>query len=304
MQAHGGVRSVRLLAMPHLVADHADKYLVFGPGRSASAVITVSPPGYPSAVQDAAAHAVAAKERLGEALGANVLVPWHVGESDGVSFAITPFCRSFREGTLAGRLWKLRIRRPVFGWLREVTRSTATVPAPPQLEQRFGAPLRRIAAHGLLAADMRDAARRALDELDAAAWRPRSVMAHNDFWFGNLLRPAHSAAERNVFVVIDWGGSDVAGHGIYDLVRMSMSLHLAAPAFGREIALHCQALDCEPSQAGHHLLCALGRLADNLGEWPLAEFVKHSQICWRSLAQCQPADPISPASSRESSAPG
>ena len=204
MAPWGGLDSAHRFDGARLVADHADKYVLYGTDRRARAVLTLSPASHPRVAEDAAALAAAAKDRLGVVLGAHVLVPLHVGDADGLSFSISPHCGPFSNATLAGHLRKWRLRRRVFDWLRDVTRRIATTPQSHEIEAHFAEPLRRIALHPMLPLKLHTAAQRALDDLDSHAWRPRFALAHNDFWPGNLLGARTNGACDTGFVVIDW----------------------------------------------------------------------------------------------------
>ncbi|MDO9357323.1 MAG: hypothetical protein Q7T55_26735, partial [Solirubrobacteraceae bacterium] len=161
-------------------------------------------------------------------------------------------------------------------WLREVTRVSVATPDPDDVEAGFAAPIRRLAEHVAIGETVRHAARDAVRDIETGAWSPRWVLAHNDLWMGNFLNAAPSSRER--YVVIDWGGSELRGHAIYDLVRVAMSLRVSKRRFAAEVQAHCGTLGCQPAQAQHHLIGALARLGENLGEWPEAKFVELANL--------------------------
>ena len=79
--------------------------------------------------------------------------------------------------------------------------------------------------------------------------------------------------------MIDWRGLQLRGHGVYDLVRMAMSIRLPAAAFAAELKAHCTLLQCEQRHLRHHLMCAFAQLADNLGAWPVERFAELADLC-------------------------
>jgi aminoglycoside phosphotransferase (APT) family kinase protein len=145
--------------------------------------------------------------------------------------------------------------------------------------------LRSLAAHSAVDAEIRAAAAAAARDLAAGAWTPRTVLAHNDFWIGNLMRRPGARDAHAPFVVIDWAGSLTEGHAVYDLVRMAMSLNLAPAHIGPVLASHCRALGCDVGAAPHYLLSALGHLCENLGAWPVEQFARTAAVCHRYLSR-------------------
>jgi len=214
-----------------------------------------------------------------------VLTPMHVGESNRASYSITAFCEPFSPNRWIARWQRWRLAPAVIEWLSAVVAQTAAVADADQIDRLFDGPLCSLAGHASVDPEIRAVAARARGDLGAGTWTPRTVLAHNDFWVGNLLQPSAARAGHAPFVVIDWGGSLNEGHAIYDLVRMAMSLNLAPERVAPMLAAHCRALGCEVGAAPHYLLSALGHLCENLGEWPVKQFAHTASVCHRYLAR-------------------
>jgi thiamine kinase-like enzyme len=165
-----------------------------------------------------------------------------------------------------------------------VTRRTAADPLPGEIELKFVQPLRVLSQYSALSQAERNAAKEALSELETGRWHPRLVLEHNDLWSGNFLKASPDDQHDWPFVIIDWGGSQLAGHGIYDLVRLSIDFHISPSQFASQLKIHCDALKCEPSQARYYLLSALGTIADNLGYFPVDRFVGTVRGCMEYLS--------------------
>ena len=278
MGPHGGLGSVEPLVLPKLVSDHAAKFVVRrGDGRRA-AVVVVSPPCDPEGAARAATRALAARRLLGEALGACVLTPWHVGRSGDVAFSITAYGRPLRG------LWsRWRIGAAALRWLADATKAT-TRPVTDGDRDAFAAePLRRLARHPALGPVERRAAAHAVAALDAGEWQPCTVLAHDDLWYGNLLHAPKDHDGRAPFVVIDWAGSRADGCPAYDLVRLARSLRLRPASLAEQLVAHARVLQCPPSHMRHHLMAASAQLADHLGEWPESLFAETVTDCLRTL---------------------
>jgi hypothetical protein len=283
LRDRGGLGQVSAVALRRLVEDHCDKFIVFSRGGHPIAFVVLSPPEYPQVAARAAASAIQASERLGSELGATVLTPLHVGESGGASYTVTAFCRPLSANRWVARWQRWRLAPAVLEWLHAVARHTATPADDAQTDQLFARPLEALAAHAAVDAEVRAGAAEARDALASGRWRPRTVLAHNDLWAGNLLRREHPG-NATPFFVIDWAGALAEGHGVYDLVRVSMSMGVPSWRFRQAVARHCESLGCEPSMANHYLASALGHLSLNLGEWPPAQFAQTAAICHRFLA--------------------
>lgn len=267
------------LPLPKLVDDYCEKFVALDRSGQPAAFIALSPASHPESVREAADAGRAIRERLGDALGTAVLVPWFVGELQGRSYSITPYCRPISGGRLSGRWQRLRLTRPILRWLEGTTRASMREIADIDAEVRQ--PLAALADHARSDDKVRQAAKLALDELDRDAWRPRSVVAHNDLWWGNFVRRPGGDQGMVPFYVIDWAGGSVEGMPIYDLVRVADSLHLGAGHFRRALREHCAILGCRPEQGLHYLCVTFGRLLRNLGEWPEEQFVGTARSCLR-----------------------
>jgi hypothetical protein len=282
-----GRRLGRVAQLPVLrrVEDHCDKFVALdGDGRP-SAFVVVSPASHPHAVSDAAERALLMQGALGPALGDSVLLPWLVGKPDGISYSITPYCRPMSAHRLMGRWERWRLAPRALAWLERVVRDTVRPVAAHDLASRVAGPLHALMRETQLEPALRAAAQFALDELANGAWRPATVVAHNDFWWANFVHRDASAAPSFPYFVIDWGGGVVAGAPIYDLMRLSMSLNVSPSALRRHVAAHAALLGCRPRDAMGYLLVALGTLSLDRGEWPLDQFLQTARTCFLYLAE-------------------
>ncbi len=282
------------LPLPKLVDDYCEKFVVLDRGGRPAAFIAVSPPGHPESVREAASMSRAIRESLGNPWDSAVLTPWFVGDLQGRSYSITPYCQPVSSGRWSGRWQRLRLARPILQWLEGMTQ--ASMRDISDVDAAVRQPLASLAEHARSDDRTRLAARVALGELDLGSWQPRSVVAHNDLWWGNFVR--RPSDDRGVvpFYVIDWAGGSVTGMPIYDLVRVADSLHLSLGRFRRALREHCSILGCRPEQSRHYLCVTFGRLLRNLGEWPEEQFVITARSCLRYVEDALGAPRSSSAS--------
>lgn len=267
------------LPLPKLVEDYCEKFVALDRAGDPAAFVALSPAGHPESVRQAADASRAIHQRLGEPWASAVLTPWFVGELDGRSYSITAFCPPISRGRWSGRWQRLRLTGPILHWLAGVSRASVRDIA--DVDAAVREPLLALAGHARSDDATRLAARSALDELDRGLWRPRSVVAHNDLWWGNFMRRPDGDRASIPFQVIDWAGACAQGMPFYDLVRVAISLHLGRLRFRRALREHCSILGCRPEQSRHYLCVAFGRLLRNLGEWPEEQFVGTARSCLR-----------------------
>ena len=287
MADRGGLGACHRLGLRPLVADHADKWVVCDVSGEPRLVAMLAPPLFPDALAGATARALAARERLDGQAAAAVVIPLFSGHCQGLSFAITPYLRPVAPRGAEARwdLWRLRAH--LLAWLREVTRRTARTAPADMISAAFADPLRRLADCPDMAPLVRGHARDALADLEGQRWRPVLVVAHNDLWGGNLLLGPNDGNGPG-FGVTDWGASRCDGHAAYDLVRVAISLRLSRASFAAELAAHAALLGCEFGQMRHHLVAALARLGDHLGEWPQAHCAQTAARCAEYLEDAIP----------------
>ena len=281
---------VSFLCKPKAVADDVTKLLVRDAhGRPRYAAMVASSVD-PHLVRRGVERARHVRKRLGPDLGVPVLLPLAAGEVEGRSYAVYPYCRPVAQGGVAARLQSVRLRPLVTGWLAAATEATARPVDPQRVPAAFREPLQQLAANPGMATPVRSAAERALDRLNSGAWQPRHVVMHGDFWLGNVLfakDPTRTDPFRCI-VIIDWPGASTEGYGLYDLVRLAMSMKLSPRALRAQTARHARALDCDPDDARSHLVAGLAELGTRLGHFPPDRYAALVARCLDTLDRAVP----------------
>ena len=271
--------TVTQLQLRPLVADYCKKFIALDSEGRPAAFVSLSPASYANYVLDAVNSARRVADALGPLLSETVLLPHFVGEIEGRSYSITAYRRPLSSSRLRGAWQRSRLRPAAFEWLAQITRESAT--AITALDEEVSAPLHALATHSAVDISTQHAARSALDALDSGAWQPRSTIVHNDLWWGNFVYRDDGPDSRFHFQVIDWGGAELRGAPMYDLVRLTESFGTGARQLGAQIRDHCEILECAPQQSLHYLSLALARLSLNLGEWPVSQFASTASACLR-----------------------
>lgn len=278
-----------------ILADGTTVLVLRDPAGQSRAVVLCSAPAAPNMVQRAMNRAQQAKAILGTSIGSPILDPLAQGSVQGLSYAVLPYCYGLSDSRPVWWIQRTLLRPSIFDWLWRATECSVRDVEPAAIERSFAGPLRRMTSLESISSRLRTAAERATERLDNGSWTPRHVLMHGDLWKGNILiRTANHAIEqrrwRDRFVIIDWGGSEIHGYAIYDLVRFAQSTRLSAWSLRRELDRHCRLLRCEPTDANSYLLAALGHFAMNLEHFPFDRFASMAESCL-TLLQYVCSDP-------------
>lgn len=265
--------------------DSPAKLVICDAAHRPVAMAIVSPPRVP----DVVAHRLDVGERcrqlLGARLGGVVLSPLDSGVIEECSYAIWPWRHPLSRARWRATMQRRRLRGPLLRWLRESAAATRQANEQRGLDPDFHTPLKFMQAQDILPAPIRHAADEALARLDREHWRPAHVLDHNDLWAGNILLNPRLARRQlgYAFTIIDWGGANLAGFGIFDLVRVAMSFGVRGRRLRRELLAHCRALGVAPTDAPGHLLAALGHIGLNRGHFGESEYARLVDRCWRAI---------------------
>jgi hypothetical protein len=268
---YGGAQPCRIdLIRPHTaVKDSSALYLV-----DDAYILHIAPAAFPDAARTEADAIRAMRARLG-AYG-HVLPPLAAeGVIEGRSFMAVPRLRPLGDTRLLGMIDRWRVRGAALGWVRGL----ATLAEPPSdaAAARFTACLAALTEMPDLADEIVSAAGTGLAALECGSIAVGHVPMHGDLWLGNLLRRPGGG-----LCVIDWGGSQQHGYGVYDLVRLGASLRAPLRIAKRELAAHEARLG-GPEATRIHLLGALGHYAMNLGQFPRERFIAMAGQVWRQF---------------------
>ena len=267
------------------VADDSLKVLVRRQDGEPVAVVKHSSPVSPGAAAEEAEKLRQVRAALPVHLAEVLPEVLFGGVADGRTYIALRYYRPVAKTRWRRAFQRLALRPRVLAWLRDATAATARDATADEVEREFRTPLRYVSANAALGDAVRLSALKALARINTGACRPKLTLLHNDLWMGNLLLPnGHAAGGRWRFVVIDWLGARVDGHGIYDLLRLARSLGLRPPAVRRELEMHCRLLGCCVNDAECHLLACLGHLGMHLGAFPEAQY---QSLVWRSYRQLQ-----------------
>ena len=125
-----------------------------------------------------------------------------------------------------------------------------------------------------------------LAQLSSGAWRPATVLSHNDLWIGNVLLPlTRSTGHKQSFgfYLIDWAGVAPHGYPFVDLLRFAQSIGMSRTKARAEIARHCQVLNCGTAEVLSYVLAGLAAIGYRSDAFPASRF---RSLCESTFDQC------------------
>lgn len=267
--------------------DDTTKFLVSTANRQPSLVVIVSSIIEPKSVIRAIEHAETASTIIGRQLARKILLPVRKGYIDGLSYAIWNYCHPLSSNKIIAKFQDIIIRDAVFLWLKQITSQTVYPINMIDLKDSVISPLQHLVSSKDIPYIIQETARWSIDRVQSIYWKPVHVLAHNDFWRGNLLiQPRNLEAQMNWanrFVIIDWLGCVHKGFGIFDLLKMARSMRLGRNYLRQELSIHCHALCCDLVDSYGHLLTALGRLGLHMEHFPRDRYVQLVSNCFQQL---------------------
>jgi hypothetical protein len=275
-----GLKLQYLSRGPH--ADSASVYVVRDARGSALAVVLCASPAAPAMVARSMQRTRDAHAALAGRGTSRVLLPLAVGEVDGLSCALVPYCQGL-EGRRLQRWWdNRRLRAPMFDWLRDVAQATQR----PAGRSTCEALLTAMAGRSAVGRPLRGAAERALERLGRGDWQPRHALMHGDLWRGNLMLRGAPGSWASRLVVIDWSGSRHDGWPFFDLVRLADSIGARSGCLRTEVERHAVLLGCHPLDAHSSVSAALAATLARLEHFPVGLFAAMGE---RALARLEDA---------------
>lgn len=270
------------------VEDATTQALLIEAGaRNPWGVQILSAASAPDFVEKGVRRASQVRSTLGERLGSVVLQPVLTGEYLGRSFAIWPYHHPVSSGGLTGKAQALVVQLRVARWLVDSARHSVEELPDSEVEARYEQPLKFVAEGSLFTGSMRRAAQFALTRLSRGDLKPKSVVAHNDLWLGNVLLPFSRQAARSFgcgFALIDWRGASCTGYPFADQVRFLGASNFSRLMLRRELQRMCGAVGCSSQDISAYLLTAIGHLGLQRGSFPLERYEDLGVDLHRTLA--------------------
>lgn len=254
------------------VADGASIYLL-----DDRAILMLAPNAFPNAMQEHVDAIRAMAQRLTPAAGEILPTVMAEGTLGSRSFFIMPRFSPLAAGRISGRLDRMRMTSAVLEWLRALTSIRSE--AAPDTAATFVANLTALAPMLEPGSDIARRTDHLVEAVTQGRLNPTHIPMHGDLWWGNIMRDTKGGLK-----IVDWGGSEPSGYGLFDLIRFAQSFRLGSSRLRSEIGWHRDAIGLGPDGPMLHLLAALGHFSMRLGEFPRAKFAEMTIDCFSALS--------------------
>lgn len=285
MNLHGGFETITPLNITKPIADDTIKLKISDSKGKVVAIALCSSSASQQLVERNMDRASQIRGALNSKLGAVIIEPITSGQIDDLSYTVLPYYEPISENRLRRFLQRQYLRPQILRWLRQAANDTISKPSSDELRDLFLLPLEQIVSNTRMNSQIHKAAIIAIERLSTEQWRPYFVIAHNDFWEGNLLLNLSQKPSNFNFIIIDWPGGEVKGHAIFDLLRIARSFNLSSRKLFVEVQAHCQILDCATIDAMGYLLASLGYLGMHLECFPMNRYIEMTEECFFLLEQ-------------------
>lgn len=224
---------------------------------------------------------------LGKRSSAMIQMPILEGAYNQLSWAVFSIKRPLSDNKWQWRWQKVMLTQHLANWLTDVIHDSMKKIEAEDIEDAVVSPLQDLAEDVQFPTDIRKTSEKVIKRLVSGVFNPKSILAHNDLWKGNVMLPSHSdRRESNQrFYIIDWAGSSTKGFAFFDLVKLAESLKFPAFFFRRIIVKHCNILECDIEDAMSYLLAAIACLGRNLEYFPRHRYIEMSVGLYRKLSE-------------------
>lgn len=277
---------IRLLDTPRLVADASWKFVVVDTMKHRRWFGLLACELAPESVTISTEKAQQARDALPASLRSVPLLPVHVGSIDGLSFAISPFLRTFSANRYLRRLQFLRHRNAIIRWLLLAAQSTQHSALLDETEEHCRAAVESTA----LEQDLRVAASTAIDALHSSGWVPTASIIHGDYWPGNILIQSTCPGSDFGFHAVDWGGSSLSAYSVFDLLRALQGFKFGDASAARWISTYASLMGYSGAVLRHTFIASLGRLLRSDDHFPIDRLSHTASRAWARLLHWSPGD--------------
>lgn len=125
----------------------------------------------------------------------------------------------------------------------------------------------------------------ALLSLESKVWSPLHMADHNDFWKGNIL--VDSILSKSFFV-IDWGGANIDGFGVHDMVTFCQSFKVSPSLAHKYLSKYSLVIDMPLEHLLYQYLLSMGCLRLNLSNFPYDRFIQKIENEFKYLSTILP----------------
>lgn len=268
------------------VLDHTYKYLV-KTDSGKQYVLIESNPHFPLMVSTAVAKLQKARVSLNSGSREVIEKPVYHGFMGEISYALWQRRYLYSDNRLYRLLQKKLLFIKVSSWLRIVAKETFRNKINRvELQTGFIDPLNTLKSKIKSNYKIQGAIHGALESIERHRINPGHILQHGDLWKGNILLVSFFELfnpMKRGFIVIDWGGSKINGYPFFDLIRFLMSCEIGPKVAKQHIRSMAKQIGCSNSDVSIYLLCALGKLGQELNNFAVHRYLRMCRDMWEYI---------------------
>lgn len=256
------------------VMDASQAFYVDGKRRSDDVVLLLSNESFGHTVAEDVARARAVAGRVDQTLRSHIIKPVYEGRVGNQTYALFSRLNPLSDYRIVRFLQKARASTRVAAWLTKLAQQTRKVSQEEaEYERLFLKPLESLAGDDDINPRIKAFARQSLEHIRKARPDLITIAQHGDFWSGNVLFERRFLGDFNPFLgrfsVIDWRGLWLDGYPGIDLVRFCLSIYKVGASRNNQLMSDYRAaLDLSPHELRVYITIALGRLGQELDQFP------------------------------------
>ncbi len=264
-------------------ADHTYVFMVTSQ-NGCKYVLIISNNQYPKMVRRAIDKIQEAKSILYGWPQNVVEMPILIGDLNNNSYGLWLFRNPISKNRYIRFVQKIVLGNKVKAWLETIAAQTRKNDlSQDTINNNFIEPINALLTISKLTHLLSNDCHIVLANISSGNFKPIHVLQHSDLWHGNILisnvfrlfNPSN-----NGFVIIDWAGSRISGYPFFDLITLSISLNNYPAKTTRYIESMMLIFKCSRADVLAYYLCALGKLYQELENFPEDRFVN---LCENSL---------------------
>ena len=260
MRPHGGIKSIVCLREGNPLVTDGSAIFKLATNHNTQFIVHLGASSDEGQVVSHVKNCWEMEKNASASASSHILMPLVHGVLNDRFFCITPLKQSLHESSYF-KFSKRWVRPKIMRWIAQLAGEMKINTSERGVRDRTSDLLTNLASLPKVRRDVAIHIDNAIKALDDRSWHPTLTIDHNDLWCGNFL---YEDLLMQHFFVIDWGGANLQGYGVHDVICCGQSFGLSKRAIQDCIHYYCQATNIELKHSRFQYLSSLAHLYSNL----------------------------------------